>query len=74
MKMAAKQNRRSEQDWVALIRECRASGLSDKDWCAHHAIQIRTFYKQVARLKKKALISPKHTEPPVMYRRMLSLC
>ena len=57
--MAAKQNRRSEQDWLALIRECRASGLNDKDWCAHHAIQVRTFYKQVARLRKKGFDIPK---------------
>lgn len=58
MHMAAKQNRRSDQDWVTLIRECRASGLSDKDWCAHHAIQVRTLYKQVARLRKKGFDIP----------------
>ena len=59
MQMAAKQNRRSDQDWVTLIRECRASGLSDKDWCAHRAIQVRTFYKQVARLRKKGFDIPR---------------
>ena len=56
--MAVKQNRRSDQEWVTLIRECRASGLSDKDWCAQHAIQVRTFYKQVARLRKKGFDIP----------------
>ena len=59
MQMATKQNRRSDQEWVTLIRECRASGLSDKDWCAHHAIQVRTFYKQVARPRKKGFDIPK---------------
>ncbi|MEZ3470139.1 MAG: hypothetical protein K1W40_17595 [Schaedlerella sp.] len=56
--MTQRQIQRTDQDWAALIRECRASGLSDKDWCAQHAIQVRTFYKQAARLKKKGFDIP----------------
>ncbi len=37
-----------------LITECRASGLSDYQWCKEHGIHPGTFYNWVSRLRKKA--------------------
>ena len=36
-----------------LIMECRASGLSDYQWCVEHDIKPGTFYNWVKRLRQK---------------------
>jgi transposase-like protein len=39
-----------EQYW--LIMECRASGMTDYQWCTEHGIKPGTFYNWVKRLRK----------------------
>lgn len=56
--MVQKQIRRSDQEWMELITECRASGLSDRDWCLERSIPISTFYNRVTHLRKKACEIP----------------
>lgn len=51
--------KRSDQEWVELIQECRTSGLGDKDWCEQHGIPISSFYTKVSRLRRKACEIPK---------------
>ena len=41
--MSEKKKTRSDQEWLDLIQECRASGLPDKEWCQLHSISIKTF-------------------------------
>jgi hypothetical protein len=53
-----RQPRRTDQDWMNLIQECRTSGLSDKDWCEQHSVPISTFYTKISRLRKKACDIP----------------
>ena len=36
-----------------LIMECRASGLTDHEWCLRNDINPRTFYNWVKRLRQK---------------------
>ena len=36
-----------------LIMECRASGLTDHEWCLQHDIKPGTYYNGVKRLRKK---------------------
>ncbi|WP_416386550.1 IS66 family insertion sequence element accessory protein TnpA [Blautia faecis] len=36
--------RRSDEEWLNIIHECRTSGLSDKIWCEEHHIQPSKFY------------------------------
>ena len=36
-----------------LIRECRASGLTDHEWCMQNDIKPGTFYNWVKRLRQK---------------------
>ena len=45
---------RSDQEWLELIQECRASGLSVKNWCQTRSISIKTFYNKAADLRKKS--------------------
>ena len=55
--MVQKQAKRSEQEWMNLIQECRASGLSDKDWCEQHGIPVSSFYNKISELAPLPLIS-----------------
>lgn len=36
-----------------LVMECRASGLTDYQWCVEHGIKPGTFYNWVKRLRQK---------------------
>ena len=56
--MLQKQTRRSEQEWMKLIQECRGSGLSDRAWCSEHDIPISTFYNRISYFRKKACDIP----------------
>ena len=50
--------RRTDQEWINLIQECRTSGLGDKDWCEQRGIPISTFYTKITRLRRKACEIP----------------
>lgn len=49
---------RSDQEWLELIQECRASGLSARNWCQTNSISIKTFYNKVADLRKNSCVTP----------------
>lgn len=57
--MPQKRKKRSDQEWLELIQECRASGLPDREWCQIHSISINSFYNKVSDLRKKACEIPK---------------
>lgn len=49
-----------------LIMECRASGLTDYEWCLQHDIKPGTFYNWVKRLRRKGCEEiPKVTREPI---------
>ena len=54
----SRNSKRSDQEWLALIHECRNSGLSDKHWCEEHHIHTSNFYYQIRRLRNKACEIP----------------
>ena len=54
--MVQKRIRRTDQEWLDLIQECRTSGLTDKAWCEQQHIQRSNFYYQIRRLRKKACV------------------
>ena len=56
--MVQKYVRRSEQEWMDLIQECRTSGFSDKDWCEQQGIPVSSFYNKISKLRKKACDLP----------------
>ena len=53
--------RRTDEEWLSLIQECRNSGFSDRNWCEQNNISINTFYNTVTRLRKKACMIPEAT-------------
>lgn len=50
--------RRSLDDWMELVTECRQSGLTDAAWCETHGISSSCFYNAVSRLRKRACEIP----------------
>ena len=57
--------RRTDEEWLSLIQECRSSGFSDRAWCEQNDISINTFYNTVTRLRKKACMVPEAAGPTV---------
>ncbi|HCA70802.1 MAG TPA: IS66 family insertion sequence hypothetical protein [Lachnospiraceae bacterium] len=57
--------RRTNQEWLDLIQECRASGMSDKDWCDQHNIQRSSFYYHIRKLRDRACAIPEASLPMV---------
>ena len=39
--------RRTDEEWLSLIQQCRSSGFSDRVWCEQNDISINTFYNTV---------------------------
>ena len=56
--MVQKRIRRTDQEWLDMIQECRTSGLTDKAWCEQQHIHRSNFYYQIRRLRKKACEIP----------------
>ena len=50
--------RRSMEEWMELVTECRQSGLTDAAWCHEHGISPSCFYNAVIRLRKRACQIP----------------
>ena len=53
--------KRSDEEWLSLLQDCRKSGLTDRAWCALHDIYPTTFYRAIKRLRNKACLVPGHT-------------
>lgn len=51
-------NYHSCDEWMQVIQECRASGLSDSAWCHQNNIPISSFYSAVKRCRNKACTIP----------------
>ena len=41
--------------WLDVIRQCRASGLTNQVWCEQHDISLKSYYYWIAKIRKKAL-------------------
>ena len=50
--------RRSMEEWLDLVTECRQSGLTDAAWCHERGISPSCFYNAVTRLRKRACHVP----------------
>ncbi len=59
------QPRRTDQEWLELIQQCRTSGMSDKDWCEQHHIGRSSIYYHIRRLRDKACTVPEASSPVV---------
>ncbi len=43
------------QYWLDVIRQCRASGLTNQVWCEQHDISLKSYYYWIAKIRKMAL-------------------
>ena len=62
------------QYWLDVIRQCRASGLTNQAWCEQHDISLKSYYYWTAKIRKLALEElprKSHGCRPVMERTVL---
>ena len=50
--------RRTKQEWMDLVIECRKSGLSDRAWCQQQGIAPNTFYYHIKQFRESACVIP----------------
>lgn len=64
--------RRTDDEWMQVIQECKSSGYSDTEWCRQNNIPVSTFYLKLNALRMKATIN----EPvkPVLYEKQEVVC
>lgn len=43
------------QCWLDVIRQCRASGLTNQAWCMQHGISLKSYYYWLSKIRKLAL-------------------
>lgn len=48
--------RRTVNEWMNIIQQCKSSGYSDSEWCRQNGIPISTFYRKLSDLRKKAVL------------------
>ena len=60
--------RRTPDEQLKLIAECRQSGLTDYEWCQENSIKVSTFYAWVHRLKQSGKIDIPAVVPTVIRR------
>ena len=39
------------REWAQMVRECRSSGLTVKEWCANNGVNIKTYYYRLKRVR-----------------------
>ena len=61
--MQIRSRRRSAEEQLQLIAECRASGLSIAEWCRREGIRPDTYYTWVERLQAKGMLEKAATVP-----------
>lgn len=48
--------RRTDEEWLELIQQCKSSGYSDFEWCKLNGIPASTFYNKLNLLREKAAL------------------
>lgn len=54
----------AKEERMAIVMECRKSGLTDALWCKQHDIPVGTFYSWVKNFSKHSNMSAHHKENP----------
>ena len=53
-----KNRHRSDEEWIVLIEDCKASSMSTAEWCRRNDIKIPTLYAVMKRLKAEGFEIP----------------
>jgi len=43
------------QYWLDVIRQCRASGMTNQEWCEQNGVSLKSYYYWLAKIRKLAL-------------------
>lgn len=43
------------QHWLDVIRQCRASGMTNQEWCEQNGVSLKSYYYWLAKIRKLAL-------------------
>lgn len=43
------------QHWLVVIRQCRASGMTNQEWCEQNGVSLKSYYYWLAKIRKLAL-------------------
>lgn len=43
------------QYWLDIIRQCRASGLTNQAWCEQNSVSLKSYYYWLAKIRKLAV-------------------
>ena len=63
----------NNEQWLELITQCRASGLTDRQWCIQNGIPASTFYYHIRALCKKACEIPASADTAVQKQEVVQL-
>lgn len=50
--MARKRIKRTDQEWMDLILDCKTSGVTNQAWCEQHSITAKTLTYHTRRLRQ----------------------
>lgn len=56
--MSDHKNYRTKDEWFAIIKECRKSGMTDAQWCLANGVNHHSFYNAIKRLRKCSYAIP----------------
>lgn len=43
------------QHWLVVIHQCRASGMTNQEWCEQNGVSLKSYYYWLAKIRKLAL-------------------
>ena len=66
--------KRTDEEWFALINDCRTSGLKVKVWCEQHSITSKALYYHTNRLREKGYDIPQTTAAAVRKQKQEVVC
>lgn len=72
--MVQKHPKRTDQEWFALIQDCRSSSLKTQTWCEQHNITLKAFYYHARQLRQKGYAIPQRTAPAIPAQRQEVVC
>ena len=54
------------QQWAQVVKECKDSGLSNREFCQQHNISEKTYYYWIRRLRQAAASQMEATNPKLV--------
>ena len=52
------------KEWMSIIQECKASGMTNKDWCRMNGISLSKFYRRQTQVREYLLSLKEDKEQP----------